>query len=128
MLSWKPILLWDILSNRLIASVARPGFSALFGRRFAEKHLAKRLHRELGEALTNTLGTYSDVLQEWTRQVTTQFLRRFETHAKDYRAQAERSIDGKDLAPEEVYDVREDIRLLEAPEPRDMSRIPTHML
>jgi GTP-binding protein EngB required for normal cell division len=101
----------------LVASVARPRFSALFGKRFAEKHLAKRLHDELGEALNKTLGTYSDLLREWTRIVTNQLLRRFETYAEGYRAQAERSLGGKDLSPEEADELRHDIKLLEVREP-----------
>jgi hypothetical protein len=96
----------------LVASVARPRFSGLFGRRFAEKQLAKRLHRELGEALNKTLGPYWGVLKEWTSRVTNQLLQRFETYAEGYRAQAERSLGGKNLAPEEAHGLREDIRLL----------------
>jgi GTP-binding protein EngB required for normal cell division len=97
----------------LVASVVLPRFSALFGRRFAEKRLAKRLQQELGEALNKTLGTYSDVLREWTRLVTNQLLQRFETYAEGYRAQAERSLGGKELAPEEAHGLRADIKLLE---------------
>ena len=101
----------------LVVSVARPRFSALFGRRFAEKQLAKRLHHELGEPLNKTLGNYADVLRERTRRVTNQLLRRFETYAEGYRAQAERSLGGEKLAPEEAHGLREDIRLLEVREP-----------
>ncbi|HEV2297642.1 MAG TPA: dynamin family protein [Candidatus Acidoferrales bacterium] len=104
----------------LSASVVRPRFSGLLGRRFAEKRLATRLHKELGEALNKTLGTYSDVLREWTRLVTNQLLRRFETYAEGYRAQAERSLGGKDLAPDEANGLREDIRLLEFPESNEV--------
>jgi GTP-binding protein EngB required for normal cell division len=100
----------------LIVSVARSRFSALFGRRFAEKQLAKRLHHELGEALNKTLGNYSDVLREWTRRVTNQLLQRFETYGERYRAQAERSLGGKDLTREEAHALQEDLKLLEVPE------------
>jgi GTP-binding protein EngB required for normal cell division len=96
----------------LVVSVAQPRFSALFGKRFAEKQLAKRLHDELGEALNKTLDTYSNLLREWTRLVTDQLLRRFETYAEAYRAQAERSVGGKDLTTEEAHALREDLKLL----------------
>jgi hypothetical protein len=99
----------------LNASTVRPRFSALFGRRFAEKWLARRLHEELGTALNKTLGTYSEVLREWTRLVINQLSRRFEIYAEGYRAQAERIAGGRDLAPEYAYGLREEIRLLEAP-------------
>jgi GTP-binding protein EngB required for normal cell division len=100
----------------LITAVARPRFSALFGRRFAEKRLAKRLHQELGEVLNNTLGNYSDLLREWTSLVTSQILRRFETYAESYRAQAERLLGRKDLTTEELHALQEDLRLLGVPE------------
>jgi GTP-binding protein EngB required for normal cell division len=103
----------------LIASVARPRFQAPLGRRFAEKRLATRLHRDLDNALNEALSAYSDLLREWTRNVTNQLLRRFETYAEGYRAQAERSLGGKDLRPEEAYGLEKDIRLLEARESND---------
>ena len=104
----------------LIASVARPRFHALLGRRFAEKRLAKRLHRELDDTLNEVLGTYSDVLREWTRHITNQLVRRFETYAEGYRAQAERSLDGKDVTPEKAHSLQKDIRLLEGRESSDV--------
>jgi GTP-binding protein EngB required for normal cell division len=100
----------------LIASVARPRFSAFFGRRFAEKRLAKRLHQELGDALNETLCTYSDVLRKWSRRVTNQLLQCFETYAESYRAQAERSVGGKELTTEQAHALQKDLKLLEAPE------------
>jgi hypothetical protein len=99
----------------LNASTVRPRFSALFGRRSAEKRLARRLQQELGGALNKTLGTYSEVLREWTRLVINQLTRRFEIYAGGYRAQAERIAGGRDLVPEYANGLREDIRLLEAP-------------
>lgn len=63
---------------------------------------------------------YSDVLKEWTRHVTNQLVRRFETYAEGYRAQAERSLDGKDLTSEKVHSLQKDIRLLEGRESSDV--------
>jgi hypothetical protein len=98
----------------LNASTVRPRLSALFGRRFAEKRLARQLHQELGGALDKALGTYSEVLREWTRLVINQLSRRFETYAEGYRAQAERMAVGRGLVPEYAHGLRQDIRLLEA--------------
>jgi GTP-binding protein EngB required for normal cell division len=104
----------------LNASTVRPRFSALFGRRFAEKRLARQLHQKLGGALDKALGTYSEVLREWTRLVIDQLSRRFEIYAEGYRAQAERMAAGRDLVPEYANGLREDIRLLEAPKPNSI--------
>jgi hypothetical protein len=57
-------------------------------------------------------GKSSNVLRGWTRRVTNQLLRRFETYAEGHRAQAERSLGGKNIPPEEAHGVREDIELL----------------
>jgi hypothetical protein len=100
----------------LITSVVRPRLSVIFGRRFAEKLLAKRLQQQLDETLNKMLGTYSDVLKEWTRLVTDQLLRRFEAYAEGYRAQAERSLRGKELTKEEAHTLQEDLKLLEVRE------------
>lgn len=95
-------------------SVSRPVLAGLLGRRSAEGRLAKKLRHRLDESLRQSLGTYSGVLREWTRVVTTHLLRRFETYAEGYRAQAERSVSLKDLTEEELRAVRESLRLLGA--------------
>ena len=93
-------------------SISRPAAAAWFGRQFAEARLANRLQRDLGESLSKSLGTYSDILKEWTRLVTSQLLRRFETYAEGYRVRAARSLGGKDLTGEEIQSIRESLSLL----------------
>jgi len=96
----------------LHVSISRPVVAAWFGREFAEARLANRLQRELGGPLRKSLSTYSDVLKEWTSLVTSQVLRRFETYAEGYRAQAERALGGKELTDEQIQSIRQSLRLL----------------
>jgi GTP-binding protein EngB required for normal cell division len=98
------------------ASVSRPTIALMFGKRFAEKRLASQLYIQFGEPISKALDTYSEVLKEWFRLVTSQLLRRFETYAEGYRAQAERSLGGKELTTEEAHALQEDLQLLEVPE------------
>jgi len=94
------------------ASVSRPAYAALFGRRFAVNQLANRTHQQLGEPLGQALASYTGVLKEWAGLVTGQLRRRFETYAERYRAQADRSLGGKELTREEIRATEEDLRLL----------------
>ena len=94
------------------ASVSRSTYAALFGRRFAENQLANRIRQQLGEPFGQALASYSGVLKEWSRLVTGQLGRRFETYAERYRAQAERSFRGHDLSVDEIRAIEEDRRLL----------------
>ena len=98
------------------ASTSRPTIALMFGRRFAEKRLASRLYEQLGEMMYKSVDTYSRVLNEWLRLVTTQLGHRFETYAERYRAHAERSFGGKVLTADEVNAIQESLRVLRAPQ------------
>jgi GTP-binding protein EngB required for normal cell division len=102
----------------LDAAVSRPFLGGLFGKRVAEARLANALQRELGETLRGSLETYSGILKEWTRVVTNQLLRRFETYAEAYRAQAERSVGKKALTDDETRSIQMSLALLEISVPR----------
>ena len=97
---------------RIIAP--KSSYAALLGQQFAEEQLARHIRRQLGESFEPTLASYIRVLKEWTRQVTGQMGRKFETYAERYRAQAERSSGELELAPEAVQAIEGDLRLLES--------------
>ncbi len=103
------------------AAVARPTMSLIFGERFAENRLASQLFEQLGEATSKSLGIYTSVLNEWARLVTQQFVQRFETYAERYRAQAGRSLGGKELSADEVNAIEDNLRVLNAPQTNDPS-------
>jgi hypothetical protein len=94
----------------------RPTIALMLGTRFAERRLARRLYKQLGPSISNSLGTYLEVLKEWVRLVTSQVDRRFETYAERYRAQAERSLGGAALTAEEVSAIEENLRVLRVPQ------------
>jgi GTP-binding protein EngB required for normal cell division len=102
------------------APVSRPTFAAMLGKRFAERRLASQLYKQLGEPINKSLDTYSGVLKEWVRLVTSQLDRRFETYAERYRAQAERSLGGAGLTADEVNALQENLRMLGAPQTNDL--------
>ena len=98
------------------ASVSRPTIALMFGTQFAEKRLARRLYKQLGEPVYKALNIYSRALKEWVRLVTSHLDRRFETYAEGYRAQAERSLGGAGLTTEEVNVIEENLRILLVPQ------------
>jgi hypothetical protein len=101
------------------ASVSRPTIALMFGTQFAEKRLARRLYRQLGEPIYQALNIYSRVLKEWVRLVTSHLNRRFETYAERYRAQAERSLGGTGLTADEANAIEANLRILDSPETDD---------
>jgi GTP-binding protein EngB required for normal cell division len=102
------------------ARVFRPQIALIFGKQYAERRLARRLFNQLGEPVYKTLSIYSGVLKEWLRLLTSQLERRFETYAERYRAQAERSLGGAGLTPDEVHAIQENLRVLGAPQANDL--------
>jgi GTP-binding protein EngB required for normal cell division len=99
--------------------VSRPTISMILGKRFAERRLANRLYRRFGEPMDKALATYSEVLKEWARLVTSQLDRRFEIYAERYRAQAERSLSGIGLTTDQTDAIQENLRVLRAPQTND---------
>jgi GTP-binding protein EngB required for normal cell division len=107
--------------------MSRPTISVILGKRFAEGRLANRLYRQFGELINKVLATYSEVLKEWARFVTSQLDRRFETYAERYRAHAERSLGGTKPAADEANAIQESLRVLLPPQSDDFAAtISTH--
>jgi len=87
-------------------------FSAFLGRQFGKNPMAERIRRQLGESFEPALARYIRILKEWTRQVTSQMCRKFETYAERYRAEAEQSPHGQNLTMDEVHSIEEDLKNL----------------
>ncbi len=103
------------------SAMSRATISMVLGKRFAERRLANQLYRQFGEPMNKALATYSEVLKEWARLVTSQLDRRFETYAERYRAQAERSLGGTRPAADEADAIQESLRVLLAPQCDDFA-------
>jgi len=93
-------------------TVPKSTFSTLLGRQFGKNPMAERIRRQLGESFEPALASYIRVLKEWTRQVTSQMNRKFETYAERYRAQAEQTPHDQNLTMDEVYSIEEDLKNL----------------
>jgi len=93
-------------------SAPKSSFSALLGKRFEEEQLARQIHRQIGGALEQAFASYTRVLKEWIRRVTAQMGRQFGTYAERYRAHAERTAGGADVAPEEIRAIGKDLAFL----------------
>lgn len=102
------------------AAVSRPTIALMLGKRFAERRLASRLYRQLGEQTNKTLGRYSEMLREWVRLVTSHLGRRFESYAERYRAQAERSLGGAGLSADGANAIHEILGVLRAPQTNEL--------
>ena len=90
----------------------RSSVAALGGRSMAERRLAGRLEREIGDRWTQALVTYVALLGSWSGGVVRQWISRFEAYAESYRAQAQREADGLALSAEEACALTADLAAL----------------
>ncbi|HUJ40552.1 MAG TPA: dynamin family protein [Candidatus Acidoferrales bacterium] len=90
----------------------RSPLAGLGGRRMAERRLAGRLEREMGEKWTQALATYVALLDNWSRSVARQWAARFDAYAAGYRAQAQREAEGLELSAEEARALAADLEAL----------------
>jgi hypothetical protein len=93
--------------------VSRPSISMVLGRRFAERQLAKRIERQLGEPFRDSLDAYGRRLKDWSRSIVAQLKQRFESYAENHRARAEQALGGSDSDAGEFEAVRQSIADLE---------------
>lgn len=99
---------------RIIAQ--KTSIAALLGKRYEEEQLAHQIQRQIGRPLEQALASYTRVLKEWIRRVTSQMGRQFDTYAERYRALTEQVPQGEGLAPEERQAIEADLVLLEGTE------------
>lgn len=90
----------------------RSSLAALAGRSVAERRMAWRLERAMGERWSQALVTYVSLLNDWCAGVVRQWTARFEAYAEAYRAQAQRAAGGAALTEEEARDLAADLAAL----------------
>lgn len=95
-------------------TVSRPSVAGLFGRKFSERRVARRVQKQLGREFQLQFDGYWRVVKNWTDSTVMQLKHRFETYAETYRAQAEQALAGRDLGPEEFRTVQADLAELGA--------------
>ena len=86
--------------------------TSLAGRKLAERRLAARLERAIGERWTQALATYASLLNNWCAGVVRKLTARFEAYAEGYRAQAQRAAGGTVLSGEEARSLAGDLAAL----------------
>ena len=93
--------------------VSRPKLSPVLGKGHAENSVVNQLQHQQGSSFNPALITYAALLQDWAERVLKQIRQRFEMYAEGYRAQLERSLGGKKIAPETVAELQIDLAALE---------------
>jgi GTP-binding protein EngB required for normal cell division len=93
--------------------VSRPSISMLLGRRFAERQLAARIERQLGEPFRESVDAYWRLLKDWSRSIVGQLKQRFESYAENHRARAEQALGGFDGNAGELEGIQQSLASLE---------------
>lgn len=102
--------LFELAGN---VKLSKPRLSSVLGKGFAERSVLQQLEREFGQAFVHSVATYAALLQDWAERVLKQIRQRFELYAEGYRAQIERSLSSRQLAPEVRAEIQRDLAALE---------------
>jgi GTP-binding protein EngB required for normal cell division len=97
-------------------TLSRPTFFGLLGRRFAERRVAGQIARQLGHSFEEALEIYWGMLNEWSESIISRLRQVFEIYAEDYRARAERTLDGTGFNTEELAAIQVSLSQLEVDE------------
>jgi GTP-binding protein EngB required for normal cell division len=89
--------------------LSRPTVVGLLGQRIAKLHVAKQISRQLQQPLYAAIEAYWRLVQEWAEFVIGQLKQKFETYAENYRARAEQSLGGRELAKDEWESLQRDL-------------------
>ncbi len=95
-------------------SMKRPYLVLLFRHSASESVVANRLTQAIGPQLSSAISAYRALLHDWAERTLAQIQRRFDAYANGYRAQAERSIETREIAPEHEELIRRDLEAIEA--------------
>jgi GTP-binding protein EngB required for normal cell division len=87
-------------------------FSLFFGKGFAVKRLARRLRKQIGSELDQTLASYSKSLRSWVMSALNQLEHAFEVYAENYRAYIERTLTTVGPDSSETDAITRDLELL----------------
>ncbi|MGA8234754.1 MAG: dynamin family protein [Candidatus Acidiferrales bacterium] len=94
--------------------ISRPKLALIFGRGIAEHSVSAQISREMRGPLCVALDAYCQVLREWMDSVMGQLKQRFESYAENYRAQAERRLEGREITAEELVGLEGDLTRLKS--------------
>ena len=100
----------------IAVSVSRPVLSSLLGKGFADEQSTNRIRDQLCGQIVEPFAAYRKLMREWTKTVIDQIGTRFETYAERYRALAERTTGGEEMAAEEIQAVKKELEMLESQE------------
>jgi hypothetical protein len=92
--------------------ISRPRFASLLGKRGAVRRVAGQIARQLKSSFYVALETYWRLIGEWSESVVEHLGQTFETYAENYRAQAEQTLGGRELAKEELAGLEESLEQL----------------
>jgi GTP-binding protein EngB required for normal cell division len=92
--------------------ISRPVFAGLLGCRFAARHVARQISRQLGDSFLASLDAHWKLVREWSGSVMGQLKQRFETYAENYRAQAEQALGGGEISSDEQSRFKESLAQL----------------
>jgi GTP-binding protein EngB required for normal cell division len=92
--------------------IHRPVLAAFFGRRMAERQMARQISRQLREPFYAALETYWHLVGDWADSVIGQLKQKFEAYAENYRAQAGRALGDSELTSDELAVLADDLAIL----------------
>jgi GTP-binding protein EngB required for normal cell division len=92
--------------------VARPLAASLFGERVSIRWVARKISRQLPPSLYTALESYWSLVAEWLNATISDLQQKFEAYAENYRAQAEQTLNGRELTKEQLAGMRESLRQL----------------
>ena len=95
-------------------AISRSSFSALLGRHFAERQVARNIRRQLGLTFQEALDNYWKTLNEWSGSIIRRLRQIFEIYAEEYRARAEQALGGAVLNTGELGAIQASLLQLEA--------------
>ena len=94
-------------------AISRSSFSALLGRRFAERYLARNITRQLGQSFQEALDNYWKTLNEWSDSIISRFRQVFEICAEDYRARSAHALGATAFNADELVAIQASLLQLE---------------
>jgi hypothetical protein len=94
-------------------AISRSSFSALLGRRFRERQVARNITHQLGQSFQEALDNYWKALKEWADSIISRSRQIFEIYAQNYRARAEQALGGTALHADELAAIQASFLQLE---------------
>jgi GTP-binding protein EngB required for normal cell division len=94
--------------------LSHPGLGRVFGRNAAERSVAKQISRQLPQSVYAAVEAYWQLVKAWSASVIGQLIKRFESYAENYRAQAEVALGAHEVTKEELDGLAESLASMKA--------------